>query len=68
MFKKCIPDIDTNYENRMIRKNDKIWVEANLLKIFDKARLKIEKLLLAKNQSTKNSLDNYHAKFHTLPK
>jgi hypothetical protein len=68
MFKKCIPDIDTNYENRMIRKNDKIWVEANLLKIFDKARLKIEKLLLAKNQSTKNSLDNYHAKFHTLSK
>jgi hypothetical protein len=68
MFKKCIPDIDTNSENRMIRKNDKVWVETNLNKIFDKASFKLEKLLLVRNQSTKNTIDNYQVKFNTLPK
>lgn len=68
MFKKCIPDIDTNYENRIIRKNDKVWVETNLDKIFGKASFKLEKLFLVRNQSTKNALENYHAKFHNLSK
>ena len=36
ILKKCIPDLDTTYENRSIRKNDKIWLEANLYKIFEK--------------------------------
>lgn len=26
MLKKCIPDLDSNYDNRLIRKNDKVWV------------------------------------------
>lgn len=60
-LKKCIPDLDTNYENRIIRKNDKIWLEANLCKIFDKGSYKLEKILLTKNQSIKNSLNKYNA-------
>jgi hypothetical protein len=59
MFKKCIPDIEATYDSRIIRKYDKIWVEANLNKIFDKASSKLEKLLLDRNQLSKNAIENY---------
>jgi hypothetical protein len=59
ILKKCIPDIEASYDSRIIRKYDKTWVEANLNKIFDKASFKLEKLLLDRNQLTKNALENY---------
>ncbi len=33
-LKKCIPDIDTQNQHKYVKKNDKLWMEANLHKIY----------------------------------